>query len=155
MKRLALIVAAVSVVLLPSALAYAHCEVPCGIYGDQMRFDTIVEHIATIEKAIDQITELSAAESPNYNQIVRWVNTKETHATEIQHIVSQYFLTQRIKAGKENYAAHLEMCHSLLTLSMKCKQSLDKGNVTKLREAAEAFRTSYLGPEAGMHEHQG
>jgi len=153
MKRLALTLAITAVVLLPSAIAFAHCEVPCGIYGDEMRFHTIDEHIATIAKAIDQIAELSAAESPNYNQIVRWVNTKETHATEIQHIVSQYFLTQRIKAGKDNYAAHLEMCHSLLTLSMKCKQSLDKGNATKLKEAAEAFRISYLGPEAGMHEH--
>jgi len=153
MKRLALTVAAISMVLLPSALVYAHCEVPCGIYGDQMRFDTIAEHIATIEKAIDQISELSAASDPNYNQIVRWVNTKESHASEIQHIVSQYFLTQRIKAGKENYAEHLAMSHSLLTLAMKCKQSLDKGNVAKLKEATQAFRTSYLGPEDEMHQH--
>jgi nickel superoxide dismutase len=151
MKRSALALAVGSAILLSSALAYAHCEVPCGIYGDQMRFHTIEEHIATIEKAIDQIAELSAADSPNYNQIVRWVNTKETHATEIQHIVSQYFLTQRIKAGKENYSEHLEMCHSLLTLAMKCKQSLDTGNVAKLKEAAGAFRTSYLGPEEEMH----
>jgi len=153
MKPLVLIGTVVSAILLSSTLAYAHCEVPCGIYGDQMRFDTIAEHITTIEKAIDQITELSAAPAPDYNQIVRWVNTKETHATEIQHIVSQYFLTQRIKAGKENYAEHLAMSHSLLTLAMKCKQSLDTGNVAKLKEAAGAFRTSYLGPEGEMHQH--
>jgi nickel superoxide dismutase len=153
MTRLALTLAVVALVLLPSALAFAHCEVPCGIYGDQTRFHTIHEHIATIEKAIDQINELSAADSPNYNQIVRWVNTKETHATEIQHIVSQYFLTQRIKAGKENYEEHLKMCHAMLTLSMKTKQSLDKENVAKLKEATKAFHDSYMGPEAETHEH--
>ena len=39
--------------------AYSHCEVPCGIYGDEMRFQTIEEHIATIEKAMKMIVELS------------------------------------------------------------------------------------------------
>jgi len=80
--------------------AMAHCEVPCGIYDDQARTDMIAEHITTIEKAMKQITALSGQSPVNYNQAVRWVMTKEEHATKIQTIVSQYFLTQRIKSKR-------------------------------------------------------
>lgn len=31
--------------------ASAHCEIPCGIYDDQMRVNMIGEHITTIEKS--------------------------------------------------------------------------------------------------------
>jgi nickel superoxide dismutase len=30
--------------------AAAHCEIPCGIYDDEMRINMVLEHIATIEK---------------------------------------------------------------------------------------------------------
>jgi len=76
------LVVLVSMVALVS-LAWPRCQVPCGIYNDQMRFDMISEHIATIEKSIKQITELSAEPKPNMNQIVRWVSNKDEHADQI------------------------------------------------------------------------
>lgn len=39
--------------------AFAHCEIPCGIYGDQARVDLIREHVTTIEKSMDMIEKLS------------------------------------------------------------------------------------------------
>ncbi len=51
----------VSMVVLAS-LAWPHCQVPCGIYNDQMRFDMISEHIATIEKSMKQTTGLANIE---------------------------------------------------------------------------------------------
>ena len=33
---------------------FAHCQVPCGIYGDDGRFDTLNEHVATVEKAMKE-----------------------------------------------------------------------------------------------------
>ena len=47
----------VSVVILAS-LAWSHCQVPCGIYGDEARFEAIAEHIATVEKSIKQIEKI-------------------------------------------------------------------------------------------------
>ena len=38
--------------------AYAHCEIPCGIYDDVMRLNMISEHVKTIEKSMGQILEL-------------------------------------------------------------------------------------------------
>ena len=61
----------------------AHCEIPCGIYDDQLRIEMIKEDIGTVEKSIRQIKALSQEETANYNQIVRWVTNKEAHANKI------------------------------------------------------------------------
>ena len=47
--------AALSVLLLliPATLVWAHCQVPCGIYHDDLRLELIGEHIETIEKSMD------------------------------------------------------------------------------------------------------
>ena len=74
-----------------------HCQVPCGIYDDERRLDTVAEDIVTVEKAIKQVDALSKEAPPNYNQIVRWINVKEEHADDIAEIVSWYFLQQRVK----------------------------------------------------------
>ena len=97
MKYLTLIIATSIAFLLNTEKAQAHCEIPCGIYEDSVRVALIKEHITTIEKSMNMIKEESAKASPNWNQLVRWVNNKEEHAKKIQDIVSQYFLHQRIK----------------------------------------------------------
>jgi nickel superoxide dismutase len=146
-------------VLLQAAPLFAHCEVPCGIYEDNMRIEMIYEHITTIEKSMKKVTELSAEGEKNYNQIVRWVNNKDTHATKLQHIVNQYFMTQRIKPVEpsngdayEKYLSELEMLHQMLVLSMKCKQTTDQVHVDRLRAVTADFRDSYLGEDA-EHTH--
>ncbi len=130
-----------------AAIASAHCEIPCGIYDDQLRHDLILEHTKTIEKSMNQITELSKASPVNYNQLVRWISNKEHHANEIQHIVSQYFLTQRIKPTDDKYAEKLKLLHNMLISAMKCKQSTDLANVEALRAQLKEFWTLYHGHE--------
>ena len=46
----------------------AHCEIPCGIFGDSMRIAMIYEDIETIEKSMNEINNLSTAGNENYNQ---------------------------------------------------------------------------------------
>jgi len=125
--------------------AMAHCEVPCGIYDDQARTDMIAEHITTIEKAMKQITALSGQSPVNYNQAVRWVMTKEEHATKIQTIVSQYFLTQRIKSDAADYDKKLAALHQMLVAAMKCKQTTDPNNVEVLKGKLKEFEVLYFG----------
>jgi len=160
MQRFVSIALALVLAVAWTAPVLSHCEIPCGIYGDKMRFDMIEEHIATVEKSMNQIVELSQAGDKNYNQIVRWVTNKDEHASQIQHIASQYFLTQRIKpadpANKDEYAKytkHLEMLHQMIVSAMKCKQTTDLAHVAKLRTLNKEFRASYLGPEGEAHTH--
>ena len=130
---------------------YSHCEIPCGIYGDETRITLIKEHITTVEKSMKKIVELSSEKDKNYNQIVRWVNNKEEHAKKIQHIVTQYFMTQRIKlvdgsdeAEKEKYQKELALLHEMLVYSMKTKQTTDLSYVEKMKSTIEEFEKSYL-----------
>jgi nickel superoxide dismutase len=134
-----------------STIVYSHCQVPCGIYSDSARLDMIAEHITTIEKSMKQITELSEHDKPNMNQIVRWVNNKDKHADELAHIVTYYFMAQRIKpADKTDTKAHqeyikkLSLLHEMLICSMKTKQTTDLSNVEKLKILLDEFRAAYL-----------
>ena len=143
--KAALMVTAVLIPFFVTALAVAHCEIPCGIYDDALRVKQIAEHAGTIEKSMKQILELSKGNSINYNQLVRWVTNKEAHANEIQHIVSQYFMTQRIKPDAKQYAEKLALLHKMLVYAMKCKQTTDVENVNKLRSSLKAFEVLYFG----------
>ena len=137
--------------------AFAHCQIPCGIYTDDMRIKMISEDLDTIEKSMKQITELSGQEDVNYNQLVRWITNKDEHATKIQDIVNAYFLTQRIQpvdpsdAGYKDYLNKLELLHHMLVYAMKCKQTVDLENVEKLRSILVAFDKAYFGPDEKDH----
>jgi nickel superoxide dismutase len=143
------IIFSMSAVLLPLLFSIstvsAHCEIPCGIYDDQLRTQLIAEHAMTIEKSMKQIMELSKANPADYNQLVRWVTNKDNHATEIQHIVSQYFMTQRIKPDQEKYSEKLILLHKMLIAAMKCKQTTDLSHVNELRAYLKEFELLYLG----------
>lgn len=148
MKKLSVIIFLLCCFLSVQSL-FAHCEIPCGIYNDQMRIHLIEEHITTVEKSIKKIAELS--KDKNSNQLVRWVLNKDNHADKIQNIVTQYFMTQRIKfVSKENsklhakYIKEITLLHQLLIYAMKTKQSLDLANIKKLRQLIAEFELSYI-----------
>ena len=64
----------------------------------------MLEDQTTIEKSSKLILELSSKEDgQSHNQLARWVATKESHASKIQKIIAEYFLTQRIKSSSKNY----------------------------------------------------
>ena len=96
----------------------AHCQIPCGVYDDAMRVKMIEEHTLTILKYMNYISS-NQSDLEKQNQVTRWIINKEEHAQEIQNIVSEYFLTQRIKLksdSKENkdlYHAQLASLHNL------------------------------------------
>lgn len=128
-----------------------HCQVPCGIYGDMMRIDMLMEDAATIERGMGQIATLSKSKTPNFNQVVRWTMTKDTHAQSIQTTISSYWLAQRIKAPKTDgakeraaYLQKLALLHQMTVAAMKCKQTIDTSHVEKLRALAKKFSAAYF-----------
>ncbi|MGB6012147.1 MAG: superoxide dismutase [Ni] [Desulfobacterales bacterium] len=146
-KMFLLILVGFSFLCLFTVKASAHCEIPCGIYNDEMRINMINEHITTIEKSMNQIMQLEKKEHHNPNQLLRWIMNKEEHANEIQHIVSQYFMTQRIKLDTKNYETKIGLLHQILIYSMKCKQTTDVTNVNKLKDIVKDFQALYFKTE--------
>ena len=91
-----------------------------------------------------KIMELGKSNPANYNQIVRWVSNKEEHATEVQHIVTQYFMTQRIKPDQKKYSDKLIVLHKMLIAAMKCKQTTELAHVEALRKHLKEFEELYF-----------
>ena len=140
-------------------IAHAHCQVPCGIYDDELRVQLIEEHVTTVEKSMNQVAVLGNETPANYNQIVRWVNNKEHHAQEIQDIATAYFMAQRIKVPAQregeawdDYVNQLSLLHQIQVAAMKTKQTTDAKWISELRSLVKAFRVAYFGDE-GKHSH--
>ena len=125
----------------------AHCQVPCGIFSDELKFSELEEHVVTIEKSARLISELSAKEdltANDYQQLVRWTTNKETHAQKIIDESTNYFLAQRIKTDADHYAKKIEMLHHIIVCAMKTKQSAGKDATAKLVESITVFKLLYL-----------
>ena len=93
MKRYSALILLVYLSIIPYRSVSSHCEIPCGIYGDETRFELLEEHITTVEKSMKMIDKLSKEKKKNDNQLIRWVSNKEKHAEYIQEIAYQYFMT--------------------------------------------------------------
>ena len=135
----------------------AHCQVPCGIYNDAARIIQIQEDFSTIQKAMTKIKKLSQhQDATSMNQLTRWIMTKEDHASKIQKVVSDYFLTQRIKAKTESsefdtYVKQTTTLHKVLVSAMKCKQTVDLGHVDEGLHQIETFIDLYFDTHGKNH----
>jgi nickel superoxide dismutase len=84
---------------LPQAIAYAHCDVPCGIY-DPKGAQTAA---ATVLKMVEKIAALPTenASVTDRNNFVRMVWTKEEHARkckeEILILWTDYFKSEHVE----------------------------------------------------------
>ena len=143
-KILAQILITFCIIFIFSANTFSHCEIPCGIYDDEMRIEMINEHIGTIEKSMNQIIQLQKEGLQNSNQLVRWIMNKEDHANEIQEIVSQYFMTQRIKPEMKDYGKKLGLLHEILIYAMKSKQTTDLSHTEKMKDLVKEFQGLYF-----------
>ena len=122
-----------------------HCQVPCGIYGDQLRFEQMLEDTKTIAKSIGEINTLASSfaegkvDGNSLNQANRWVTTKEDHATKIQDTMAAYFFAQRIKSDNADYTGQLASAHRVIVAAMKCKQAADPATAETLKAAIGEF----------------
>tara|TARA_Y100000768_G_C23791734_1_gene592912 strand:+ start:345 stop:821 length:477 start_codon:yes stop_codon:yes gene_type:complete len=143
-------------ILIFSTQLYAHCQVPCGVYDDAMRIKMIEEHTFTILKSMNYIKS-NQDDLQQQNQVTRWIITKDQHAQDIQNIISEYFLTQRIKLkddskdSKDLYHAQLAVLHSILQDAMKCKQTIDTSMTNSLLEKLNEFVNLYFDEHGKKH----
>lgn len=142
-----------------SAVAIPHCQIPCGIYGDKLKCEEMAQDVQTIAKSMKMIDELSKDAGKNANQIVRWVNNKEAHASKLMDTVLNYWLAQRVKLPKKTddpevahaYGTKLHLLHAMIVFSMKCKQTTDVANVKALQDLLHQFHGAYFGKAAKKH----
>ena len=126
-----------------------HCMVPCGIFDDPAMVADLQQHSATIRKAMVQSADLQCGDVSlqDMNQIVRWINTKEEHASKIITLVAEYCLCQRVKkeifASEKDYSDALLAHHAVMQAAMKAKQSVDTAAADALDHAIGDFAKMY------------
>lgn len=148
MRKLKLLLVGLVSFVMTTGLLHAHCQVPCGIYADDVVFGELKTDVETIEKAMVQIVSIGDSDEKDWNQLVRWITNKEAHAQNIQDTMSAYFLAQRIKLGqrdtdREAYRQLVDLSHEIIVLAMKCKQGTSLEDATRLGEALHEFQHAY------------
>lgn len=141
MKRLLAFVV-VSVLTTTCSLS-AHCQLPCGIYHDDLRFAFLEEDLQTINKAVAEIKANGGGSPIENNQLVRSVNLKDEYADKIAQTITFYFLQQRLNPNQDNFDPLLRSAFNILVLARKVKASVDTDLVNQLQEQIAQFKKLY------------
>lgn len=127
--------------LIPFFLS-AHCQMPCGIYNDQMVYDRVTEYYLTMYKAVKALEHNPMKTVDDFNTLVRWVMTKERLSDEIAELLSSYFLQQKIKPLDANVQL-VQSIHRLLCQVVVIKQNVDIKLVEEFNKEWEHFKTLF------------
>jgi nickel superoxide dismutase len=130
-----------------SAFAYidvsAHCQMPCGIYHDDMVFDEIDQYVETMYKGISVLNNNPFANSKDRNEFTRWVIEKEKASDNVAKWIMQYFLQQKIKPGEADTPRMLASAHSLLFLLVGIKQNSSLDYVEQFSKEWDKFKLMF------------
>lgn len=131
-----------SVLLAPCYLC-THCQLPCGIYHDDLRFASLEEDVQTLSKAIVEIKANGGGSPLENNQLVRSVNLKDEYSDKIAQTITFYFLQQRLTPNQENLDPLLRSAFNILVLARKVKASVDPNLISQLQEQITQFKKLY------------
>jgi nickel superoxide dismutase len=120
--------------LRPPTTAYAHCDVPCGIY-DPHAAELAARTVARMVELIGQLPKESPTEADR-NKFVRCVTVKEQHAEIVKHeitvIWADYFKPEHL----ERYP---DLHDRTWKIPGKNKQNIDAAAAAELEAAVKEF----------------
>ncbi len=103
-------------------IAYAHCDIPCGIYDPHMA-QVAAHTVLRMDMLIADVMKTGASTADDRNKMVRYVAVKEQHAElckhEIRVLWGDYFKQEHAKAFPELHG----LIWDTLKLASKAKQS--------------------------------
>lgn len=118
----------------------AHCQMPCGIYHDQMVYDQVDEFYETMYKCCKAMGNNKFETGEERNCYIRWVMTKDRMCDETAHILTTFFLQQKIKPGEDETADLVICLHKCLFLIVAIKQNVDVKIVEQFGKEWENFK---------------
>ncbi|MFO7936500.1 MAG: superoxide dismutase [Ni] [Kiritimatiellia bacterium] len=122
----------------------AHCQIPCGIYSDNVRVVMMLEDVETLAKSVAMLNELAPKNDVQSKaQFARWVTNKEQHAEKIISTIANYYLTQRVKPAQDDYVERLKAHHAIIINAMKVKQNTEMKYVNTLKDSVQALLRYY------------
>lgn len=121
----------------------AHCQMPCGIYHDDMVYDQIDQYVETMVKAVAKIKDSKSTTPESRNEYVRWIMTKDRLSDDAAQLITTYFLMQKIKPNEEETAKKVLSAHKLLFQIVCIKQTVDFKSVSDFAEEWEKFKLMF------------
>lgn len=130
---------------LPLKIAYAHCDVPCGIYDPhtaQLAAHTVIRMTSLIQD-LKQDAQTEDAKKSSMHKLIRYAQVKEQHAEMVKHEVrvlwGDYFKPEHMK----EYPQLQELINQALKLASKARQEINGDAALELlktvQEIAEIF----------------
>lgn len=121
----------------------AHCQMPCGIYHDEMVFNQIDQYIETMYKGITELKHNKFSNLAERNNFIRWITLKESSSDEIADLITQYFLQQKIKPGEPDTVKRLVSAHKLLFELTAIKQNVELKMIEDFADEWENFKQMF------------
>lgn len=121
----------------------AHCQMPCGIYHDNMVYDQIDQYVETMYKGITVLNENKFSTAKERNEFGRWVYEKEHESSDAAELILKYFLQQKIKPGEPDTIKRLTSAHKLLFLIVAIKQGVDLETIKEFNAEWERFKLMF------------
>lgn len=135
-------ITALALALIPAHLS-AHCQMPCGIYHDDIVYDQIDQYIETMYKAMAIINDSKFANAFDRNELIRWIMTKDHQSDDTAQLITSYFLQQKIKPDEPDTPKKLALAHQLLFLLVKIKQNTDVNVVKEFEQEWDKFKVFF------------
>ena len=133
---------AVSVMVraLPSEKAYAHCDIPCGIY------DPIAAKIAaqTVQKMVLRMQALQQGDdqAAYANSMARYIKVKDEHAELCKHELRILWADYGWPNLPEGFDLHGSF-NAALKLAGRCRQTVDMAACEELVAAVDNIATAF------------
>ncbi len=129
--------------LLSTQTAYAHCDIPCGIYDPtpaQIAAHTVIRMTNLLEELKPSSEEPPFEERKKIiSQVSRLTKIKEEHAEAVKHeiriIWGDYFKEENLK---ENPDLHSQV-FNIMKLASSAKQNVDLNTANELLAAVQKF----------------
>lgn len=131
--------------ILPTKIAYAHCDIPCGIYDPhnaQMAAHTVIRMTSLIND-LKKESDTDQAKKKFIHQLARLTKVKDEHAELVKHEVrvlwGDYFKEEHLK----DYPNLHSLVFKIMKLASKARQeiNIDIANelLENVQEIAEIF----------------
>lgn len=129
--------------LFAGAELHSHCQMPCGIYHDDMVYDEIDQFVETVYKGISIMNDSKFSNPQQKNEFIRWVMQKEKCCNDAADMINRYFLQQKIKPDEDDTVKRLVSAHKLLFLLVAIKQGSDLEFVKQFNAEWEKFKLMF------------
>jgi nickel superoxide dismutase len=125
----------------PPRTAYAHCDVPCGIYDPQAA-QIAAQTVQTMVTKMQALTPPAAgadlgARQAYENSVTRMITTKEEHAERVKREIlilwTDYFKPPHFERWPDLHSKVNQLCKT----ASQCKQEVNADAAQKLRDQVE------------------